>query len=379
MTQKKSIYLDNNATTPLDPRVLKEMYHDWHMVPANPSSVHHFGQKAKNALTSARDQIASYLKVKPQEIVFTSGGTEGINLALRGLIGNQPGSIITSEVEHSAVYETVKALCKKGHKAVYIPCGSWGAPLLEQIESAITPQTKMIALSWVNSETGVKNDIEGIAEIAERSSIPFVVDGVSLMGKEEFEIPKGVTAISFSAHKFHGPKGIGFLYLSSNCTVEPLITGGPQEFSKRAGTENFEGILGLAKAVHLLREELPHKSHQMQDLRDHLEQTLIKHIPNVSINGEGPRIANVSNLYFEGIDGEDLLLHLDLAGIAASHGSACASGSLEPSRVLLNMGYSPKRAKSSLRFSLSRFTTKEEIDTAVSIVIDLVCKLRKLS
>lgn len=369
MTPKERIYLDHNATTSLDPRVLHAMYQD-HGLLANPSSIHFFGQKAKKALLGAREEIASYLKVKPREILFTSGGTEAINLGLRGLLMGKTGHIVSSDCEHSAVYETLQSLAKKDWKISFLPCKSWGAPLPEHIEAALTADTKLIVLSWVNSETGVKADMLNIASLAHKRGIPLLVDGVSLMGKEIFEIPLGVSAMAFSGHKFHAPKGTGFLYFSSDLKLEPLFTGGGQEFGKRPGTENLEGILGLAKAVSLLKEELPAKSHQMQDLRDHFELSLRKRLGNVHVNGEGPRVVNVSNLYFEGIDGEDLLLQLDMQGLAASHGSACSSGSLEPSRVLVNMGYGMKRAKSSLRFSLSRFTTKEEIDQAIAIVVN---------
>lgn len=373
------IYLDNNSTTELDPRVFQAMYHDFHGAPANPSSTHFLGQKAANALLRARSTIASYLKKRPDEIIFTSGGTEAINLAIRGLTeGKKEGHIISSNIEHSAVYETLLTLKKKGFTLDLIPAGEEGTISPQKVQEMITPSTRLIALSWCNSETGVKNDILAIAEIANKAKVPLFVDAVAIVGKENFEVPVGVTALAAAAHKFHGPKGIGFLYLSSHASLTPLFTGGPQEYGKRAGTQNLEGIVGLGVAVELLNQELPAKSHQMEDLRDHFEKELMDKLGGVWINGSGERAVNTSNLYFEGVDGEDLLLHLDLAKLAVSHGSACLSGSLEPSRVLVNMGFPMNRVKSSIRFSLSRNTTRNEIDKAIEIITDTVNKLRKL-
>lgn len=379
MNDASRIYLDNNATTALDPRVLKAMYQELHGLPCNPSSVHFFGQKAKAALNNARKEIAAYLEVKPQEIIFTSGGTESINMAIRGILGPKPsGHIVSTDIEHSCVYETVKALQERGCEITFLKTGSWGAPDPAAVRGAISEHTKLIVLSYVNGETGVKTDIEKIAAIAKAEKIPFVVDAVALIGREPVTIPEGVTAMCFGSHKLHGPKGVGFAYVTANQKLIPILTGGDQEYQKRAGTENLEGILGLAKAVQLLKEELPKKSHEMQDLRDHFEKSLIKNLGEIYINGEGPRVVSTSNLFFDGIDGEDLLMHLDLAGVAASHGSACSSGALEPSRVLMNMDLGRKRAKSSLRFSLSRFTTREEIDKAIQIITEIVQKLRKM-
>ncbi|HSW71824.1 MAG TPA: cysteine desulfurase family protein [Chlamydiales bacterium] len=373
------IYLDNNSTTELDPRVFQAMYHEFHGAPSNPSSTHFLGQNAANALIRARSTIAAYLKKKPEEIIFTSGGTEAINLAIRGLLeGKKEGHILSSNVEHSAVYETLLTFKKKGFTLDLLHAGEEGSISPQKIKDKITPSTQLIALSWANNETGVKNDILGIAEIAKKTKVPLVVDAVAFMGKELLEIPDGVTALAAAAHKFHGPKGIGFLYLSSHASLTPLFTGGPQEYGKRAGTQNLEGIIGLGKAVELLNQELPEKSNHMEDLRDHFEKELMKNLTGVWVNGSGERTVNTSNLYFEEVDGEDLLLNLDLAKLAASHGSACLSGSLEPSRVLVGMGFPMARVKSSLRFSLSRNTTRDEIDKAVEIITETVKKLRKL-
>lgn len=368
----RRIYLDNNATTGVDPRVLDAMMDDLSGIPANPSSVHHFGQEARKQITRARQAISGALHVKPHELIFTSGGTESLNMILRGFSGFSGGHILTSNVEHSAVFNTLQALEKKGAKVTYLPAGLWGAVRLEQIEEAIRKETKLIVLSAVNNETGVKIDLEKIANLAKQASIPFVVDGVSLLGKEPFKIHDGISAMAFSGHKLHAPKGIGLAYIRSHFKLDPLFTGGDQEFAKRAGTENLSGILGLAKAVELLKNELPEATQRMQKLRDRLIEGLMEKLGNIVVHGQGPRIANTANISFPGAEGESLLMKLDLEGIAVSHGSACSSGALEPSRILRNMGIPADIARSSLRFSLSRFTTQEEIDTCIEIIVKLI-------
>lgn len=359
------IYLDNNATTGVDPLVKQAMLDDLSTTPANPSAVHFFGQEARNRLMKARQTIAQFLKVKPTEIIFSSGGTESLNMLLRPTQGH----IITSNVEHSAVYNTLKS-----HNPTYLPVNALGAVTPEQVKAAIRPDTKLITLTAINNETGVKTDIEAIAKIAQEHNIPFVVDGVALLGKELFTIPEGVSAMAFSGHKFHAPKGIGFAFIRSNFKVPPLITGGDQEYGKRAGTENLSGILGMAKAIELLQKELPLATNHMRFLRDLFEEGLREF---AQVNGDGPRSCNVSNLYFPGVDGESLLIALDQAGIAASHGSACASGALEPSRILINMGYPKERVRSSLRFSLSRWNSQDEINQTLEVLLSLIPKLKK--
>lgn len=370
------IYLDNNATTALDPRVFKAMLADLHGLPANPSSVHWFGQQARGLLTKARQTVASFFQADPKEIIFTSGGTESINLFLRG-IGTK-GHVITSTIEHSCVYKTLQILEKQGLKVTYIPVGPWGAPLPEHIASAIRPDTLAIALSAANSETGVKIDIESIAQIAQQHGVPLLIDAVAYIGKESFPMHPGITAIALSGHKFHGPKGIGALFLRSSTKLAPHCTGGPQEYLHRAGTENLAGILGLAEAIKILTTDQIAITQHLSDLRRHLEHGLFKELPNLQINGEGPRVSNTASIAFPGIDGETLLIQLDLAGIAVSHGSACASGSMEPSRVLIQMGTPQKIACTSLRFSIGRFNTREEIDLTIEKTSSIVNKLGKI-
>ena len=373
---KKKIYLDNNATTPLAPEVFQAVVTALHVF-GNPSSIHSFGRESKTLLINARDSIAKFFSVTPQELVFTSSGTEAINMVLRGFFGNQlRGHIITSAVEHAAVYQTCKALEAGGCKVSYLLPGSHGALQLEQIQQAVTQETRFIVLAAANSETGVKTDIHAIARFAKERGIAFVVDGVAILGKEQFSIPDGVSAICFSGHKIHAPKGIGVAIIRKSMKLHPYLTGGTQETGRRAGTEDIAAVVGFAKAIELLQHTLPEAVTRMSHLRDHFEKKLMAALDGVLINGEGDRISNTSNLAFSNIDGDALLIQLDLAGIAASHGSACATGALEPSRVLLNMGLPRQRAAASVRFSLSRYTTEAEIEEAILRIIICVQQLR---
>jgi cysteine desulfurase len=372
----KKIYLDNNATTALDPRVIEAMQEVLTPLPFNSSSVHSFGQESKKLLTKSRDTIAHAFHVKPQEIIFTSGGTEALNLLLRGFY--TPGAhILTSNVEHPAVRETLQALEKQGAKVTYLPAGLWGAVQPYQIEEALTPETRLIVLMAANNITGVKTGINAIAQIAHQRNIPFIVDGVQILGKELFHILPGVSAMAFSGHKLHGPTGIGLAFVRSSFKLTPQITGGSQEYGRRAGTENLMGIVGLAKAIELLAVELPAATKRMETLRNKLTQSLMNNLGDIVIHGQGPRICNTVHIGFPGIDGETLLLQLDLAGIAASHGSACTSGGLEPSPVLLNMQIPASLARTSIRFSLSRNTTEQEIDTTIELVTQLINKQKR--
>src|SRR3990167_4164696 len=371
------IYLDNNATTELDPRVAAVMIQDIEeALPANPSSVHFFGQQAKNKLTKARSILASHLKASPQEILFTSGGTESLNFLIRGFAASsKPTHILSSSIEHSCIEKTLVSLQQDGCDVTFLPVTHEGNVSIKLIEQSITKNTKLLVFSAVNGETGVKQNIEELAEVALRYNIPLIIDGVALLGKEPFQIPKGVTGMAFSAHKFHGPKGVGFVFLRSHAKIPPLLTGGGQERGLRSGTENLTGILGLAKAIEILQEELPLATKRMEELRDYFEQELMQQLPLVQVNGSSKRICNLSNLAFPNVDAETLLIQLDLYGIAASHGSACSSGALEPSRILTQMGYPPDRTKSSVRFSLSRNTTKEELDRTIYLLTQLIPQL----
>lgn len=356
------IYFDNNATTPLDPEVIKTIQMALDQQLFNPSSPHQFGQSAKGFLSDARRTISDFFKLKQNQIIFTSGGSEGASLCLRGF-GKQ-SHIIASTIEHACVYETLEDLKKDGAEITYLPVGLTGCVNPQDIEAAIRPNTSLITIMAANNETGVINDINSIGTIATKHKIPFVVDGVAILGKEQFTIPEGVSAMFFSGHKVHAPQGVGFVCVKPRLKLKPIILGGSQEFGMRGGTENMLGIISLAKAIYMLN---PQDIEKIRELRDKLESALLQ-LPGVSLNGTGSRVSNTTNLCFSKMDGEALLVALDQAGIAVSLGSACSSGAIEPSRVLLNMGLSVPQARSSLRFSLSRLNTADEVDRAIEII-----------
>jgi cysteine desulfurase len=370
----RRIYLDNNATAFLDPRIADALSQAMQKPLGNPSSPHAFGQSAKSLLSEARRCVADFLGVKQNQIVFTSGGSEGAALTLRSFLSasKKPMHIISSNLEHACVYETLEKLRGEGGVEVtYLASGLDGCVKANDVAQAITPETQLIAIMAANNETGVINEWEAIALVAERHGIPFVVDGVALLGKEAFSIPQGVSAMFFSGHKIHAPQGIGFVFARKK--LKSQIWGGAQEFEMRGGTENLLGIIGLAKAIALLSSD---SIAEIRKLRDHLEQKLLE-LPGIAVNGAGSRVSNTCNLAFGGVDGETLLIALDQAGVAASLGSACSSGAIEPSRVLLNMGIPLSQARSSLRFSLSRLNTSEEINEAAAIIRKTYSRLIK--
>lgn len=361
------IYLDNNATTVLDPLVRKEMEREFALTPLNPSSFHRQGQLAKSLLLSARSSIAHYFGIPHDHLLFTSSATEGLIWLIRHFSKNGV-HIISSSVEHAAIYEPLKKLSQT-QNVTFLPTGEKGHIDPTDLKKAITPKTGLIILGAVNGETGVKNPIQEIAAIAHHHGIPLVIDGVALLGKESVILYEGVSAAVFSAHKVHGPKGVGCIAMPKLIKLNPLFLGGGQEYGLRSGTENLGGIMGFAKALELLAKDLPLFSSHMKTLQETFEMGILKALPGTLINGSGPRTVNVSNIYFPEWDAETLLIALDQKGICASHGSACSSGSLQPSRILLEMGLSQKRAKHSVRFSLSRFTTEEEINEAIKLII----------
>lgn len=363
---KKRIYLDNNASTPLDPEVKNVLVNTLEVF-GNPSSLHEEGRKAKAILNASRAVIAEKLQVKPTEIVFTSGGTESMNTLIHGVLGkHSAGHIISSSVEHACVAETLKKLESQGYDVTYLSPGPYGAVSVKQVQEAIRPNTVLITLMAANNETGVLTDIEAVGKVAAQHQIPFVVDGVCALGKCKLAITGGITGMGFSAHKFHAPKGVGFIYIASKAAYKPLIVGGEQEQGRRGGTVAVPLVAAMAKAVELLSDN---HINRMAEMRDLFEQLLKAKIPGVEVNGEGPRLCNTSNLYFEGAEGEVLLQKLDLDGVSCSHGSACSSGALEPSKVLLGMGYTKARAGSSVRFSFSRMNSVEEVHRAVDVIV----------
>lgn len=340
------IYLDANATTPIDPDVLAAMVAEFAAGPANASSLHAYGQRARGVLRKAREAVASCVGAKADEVIFTSGGTEAMNALIRGL---PAGHVVGCRIDHSCVVKTLR------EPVTWVGVGAWGAPRVEDVLAAVRPDTVAVVLSWANSETGVKLDVE---ELARRLTVPLILDAVGIVGREKVAMPPGVAAMAMSAHKFHGPKGVGAMVVRPSLRLQPLMAGGPQERGLRPGTEPLPEIVGMAEA-------LKRAGGNLGALRDRFEAGLSDF---AQVNGEGPRVPHVSNLYFPGVDGEGLLIRLDQMGVAASHGSACASGALEPSHVLLGMGYSRERVRQSLRFSLHRFLTAEEVDRAVAII-----------
>ncbi|CDZ81172.1 Cysteine desulfurase [Candidatus Rubidus massiliensis] len=365
----KKIYFDNNATTKIDPLVAEVILAELQETPSNPSSIHQLGQKAKAKLFKARQTVANYLQVRPVEIFFNSGATEGLNTILRSVAQKKEAHIITTDLEHACLYKTFKFLEGRGSDITYLKPKEKGRVDVKDLESAIKNTTALIAISWVNSETGIKTNIEEIANWCEQNSIPLLIDGVAFLGKEKKNLPKGVTYACFSGHKIHGPQGVGFSVIRQGVKIEPLLIGGEQEGGLRAGTENVAGIMGLAKAIELIPSDVEQK---ISKLRDFFELELTK-ISSIMINGANqPRVCNVSNVAFLNEDGESLLARLDRAGVIVSLGSACASGALEPSRVLLNMGYSKDRVMSSIRFSFSRMNTLEEIQEALHLLFQIL-------
>ncbi len=379
MSKDNRIYLDNNSTTVLDPEALEAMQFDLCNIPRNPSCIHSFGRDARNELIKAKRAIADVLEVNPEEIYFSSGATESNNFLLKGFLKKVfPKEVLTTKLEHSSIYKIIEEYESQGGKVRFLPVDDTGAPKVEDLKEAISKETGLITLIAVNNETGAKTDYESIAQIADENQVPFVVDGVALLGKEPFKIVNGISGMTFSGHKLHAPKGIGITYLKDEFELSPLIIGGNQQNAMRAGTHNLLGILGFSKAIEILPSLLPKKTIEMQKLRDYFEETLQDQLKDVLINGGTNRICNTSNLSFLGCDGESLLMSLDMQGVVASHGSACSSGSLAPSRILSSMGYPKERVESAIRFSISRFTQKDELDRAISIIVKTVKKIRTL-
>jgi cysteine desulfurase len=364
------IYLDNNATTPILPEVVSAMMEDLDGIPRNPSSVTKWGREGRDKISKARRLIASYFGVQVEEVLFTSGGTESNHLLIQGFYKSRPGVILSTEIEHASALEAIKSL---NAKIDYLLVDHAGSPSPSQVAKHLKEQTSYIFLSIANNETGAMIDLEEIASIAQKAHIPLLLDGVAFLGKGKISpLPEGVAGISFSGHKIHGPKGIGFVIKRKQYKIPPLFRGGHQEKEMRAGTENLAGILGLAKAIELLDEQY---FNSIAYLRDSFENAVRQLIPQIEVNGSGPRVSNVSNLHFPHQDAELLLIKLEELGLLCSLGSACASGTLKPSHVLLGMGYPLQRALSSLRFSFSRLNTEEEVIKAAYLLSSLIRSL----
>ncbi|UCH64142.1 MAG: cysteine desulfurase NifS [Fidelibacterota bacterium] len=378
------IFLDYNATTPVHPAVLEEMLPYLHDIFGNPSSIHWFGQEARQAVDRARQQVADLIGAEPPEIVFTSGGTESINHAIRGTAEMNSGNsrrIVTSLIEHRAVLSTCEFLKSKDFQVIHLPVDEYGAVSPESAADVITDDTALTTIMLANNEVGTIQPVQEIAGIARERGIVMHTDAVQAMGKIPVDVQQlGVDLLSLSGHKVYAPKGIGALYIRRGVKVAPLIYGGHHERTRRAGTENVPAIVGLGKACELARKELDNGITRLAALRDRLEEGILSHIPDVQLNGHPEnRLPNTLNVNFSSIEGESLLMNLDLLGIAVSAGSACTSGASEPSHVLTAMGISPEQSQGSIRFSLGLGTTEADVDATVKALIEIVGRLRELS
>lgn len=384
----RRVYLDHNATTPLAPEVFEAMKPYLTNSFGNASSVHAWGQEARAAVEEARESIARLLNASPSEIVFTSGGTESDNTALFGVMetaaarlsGRTP-HLVTTAIEHPAVLNAAQALEKRGFAVTFVRPGSDGIVDAGEILRAITPETALISVMHANNELGTLQPVEEIAALARERGIPFHTDAVQSTGKIPIDTHKmGFDLLSLSAHKINGPKGIGALYIRKGISLRPLLYGGHHERDRRPGTENVAGIVGLGKAAELARARGPQEAGRVAALRDRLEQGILSAVPLATINGaRDRRLPSTLNVTFGFVQGESFVIAADLCGLACSTGSACASGSLEPSHVLSAIGKTKEEARSTVRFSLGSTTTAEDVNFALSVVTEVTARLRALS
>jgi len=380
----RKVYMDHSATTPVDPEVLEAMLPFLKEKFGNPSSIHSFGREAKIALEESREKMASFLKTKASEIYFTSGGTESDNMAIKGiayLLKHKGKHIITSKIEHHAVLHTCEYLEKQGYNITYLSPDQYGLISPESVAEAITDETILISIMHVNNEVGTINPIDKIAQVAKKHNVLFHSDAVQSFGKLSINLSRlPVDLLSFSGHKIYGPKGIGGLYVRKGIQLEKLFHGGSHERNRRPGTENLPGIIGMAKAIEICADNMSKEHKRILDLQNTFWEKLHQSIPKITLNGHPTeRIAGNLNISFAGIEGESLLLSLDLKGVAASSGSACTSGSVEPSHVLIAMKIKPELAQSSIRFTLGRSNTMEDIEYVAQILPEIVQRLRAMS
>jgi cysteine desulfurase len=387
----RRVYLDNNATTPVLPEVLTAMqsYFGEHF--GNASSIHHHGQETRAAVERARESVAALIGCRPSEIVFTSGGTEGDNLAIFGLVQSglvqsglvKPGQhVITSTVEHHAVLNSCKQLEASGCAVTYIPVDGRGRVDPDDVRRALRPNTRLITIMMANNETGVLQPVEQIGKVAAQADVYFHTDAVQAAGKVAIDVKRiACDLLSISGHKMHAPQGVGALYVRKGTLLHPLFYGGSHERSRRAGTENVPGIVALGKAAELAQQGFGRGDLEgISGLRDRLEQTILREVEATGVNGkDAPRVPNTTSIYFDYIEGEALVIALDLKGLAVSTGAACSSGAIEPSHVLTAMELSPERARGSLRFSLGKQTTAEDVEFALDLIPQTVARLRELS
>jgi cysteine desulfurase len=379
------IYFDYNATTPLAPEAIDAVIEATRQQFGNASSVHHFGQRAKAALDDARSAIASLLHAEPSEVVYTSGGTEADNFALRGAAeALEPAGrrhLIASAIEHEAVLNTLKALARRGWRTTLLPVDQTGIVDPARLREEVTKETAIVSVMHANNEIGTIQPVAELAAIAHAQGALMHTDAVQSAGKIPVDVKAlGVDLLSISAHKFNGPKGAGALWIKRGTRLQPLMTGGKHERNRRAGTENVPAIAGMGVAAHLAAQKLASDGPRLAALRDRLEQGVLRNVPGTAINGDRDRrVPNTSNISFDRVEAESLLIALDLEGIAVSTGSACSSGTLEPSHVLKAMGFPAHRTQNSLRFSLGLFSSEAEVDQVVAVLPRLVEKLRHLT
>ena len=380
----RRVYLDHNATTPVHPEVLETMLPFYKEKFGNASSIHSFGREAKAALEEAREKVANFLGTSPQEIYFTSGGTEADNLAVKGVAfaNRKKGNhLITSSIEHHAVIESCKFLEREGFETTYLPVDRSGLVNPEELKKAIKKETILVSIMFANNETGIIEPIEELAKIAKENEVYFHTDAVQAVGKIPIDVNKSnIDMLSLSAHKIYGPKGVGTLYIRKGIRITPWTHGGHHEKNRRAGTENVAGIVGLAKTLEIAQRDMEEQTKNLKTLTESFYKKITDKIVDVVLNGDFERrIPNTLNISFKGVEGESIILSLDMQGVAVASGSACTSGSLEPSHVLSAMGVPPEIAQGSLRFSFGRENSMEDVDYVVSLLPDIVNRLRAMS
>jgi len=382
----RRVYLDNNASTPVLPEVLEAMrpYYAEHF--GNASSIHHHGQETRAAVERARESVAKLLGCRPAEVVFTSGGTEADNLAIFGVLNQgllRPGDhVISSTIEHHAVLNSCKQLQERGVEVTYVPVDGRCLINPDDVRRALRSNTKLVTIMMANNETGVLQPVDEIGRICAEADVFFHTDAVQAASKVPIRVKEiGCDLLSISGHKLHAPQGVGALYVRKGTILEPLFYGGSHERSRRAGTENVPGIVGLGKAAELAMKAFEHgEDGEMAAQRDRLQSAVLGSVESAGVNGDGvPRVPNTTNIYFDYIEGEALVIALDLKGLAVSTGAACSSGAIEPSHVLTAMGLRADRARASLRFSLGKQNTAEDVDFATQLVPASVERLRELS
>lgn len=377
------IYFDNNATTPIAPEVVEAMLPYLTTYYGNPSSMHTFGGQVRHAVENARQQVARLLNADPEEIIFTSCGTEADNTALFSAAASNPSrrKIITTKVEHPAVLSTVAALQQQGYHVEYIPVDKQGRLDLEYVKKMVDQQTALLSVMWANNETGTIFPIHELAEIAHQAGALFHTDAVQAVGKIEIDVKKSqIDFLALSGHKLHAPKGVGVLYVRKGTKLTPYLIGGHQEEGRRAGTENVASIVALGKAAEIAGEKIAEEQNYVRGLRDRLQQGILASCPDAIVNGDQEhRLPNTCNISFQYIEGESILLLLNQHNIAASSGSACTSGSLEPSHVLRALQLPYTFIHGSIRFSLSRYNTEEEVDKVLEVLPPIIKYLRQLS